>query len=51
MVGTYPCITTACRRRVDTIRRDHVVDRREVDGVVGNSDQGGEDHGHDPMDH
>lgn len=42
-------VATARRRRVRPVRRDHVVDGGEVDGVVGDADEQAEDHGRDPM--
>ncbi len=38
------------RRGIRTVRRDHVVDRGLVDGVVGDADQAGEDERRDPGD-
>lgn len=32
-----------------TISRDHVVDRRHVNGVIGDTDETGEDHRRDPV--
>lgn len=44
-----PCITACGRGGVDAVGRDHVVDRGEVDGVVCDADEGGENHGHNPV--
>jgi len=44
-----PRVATCGRSRVDAVGRDHVVDGGEVDGVVGDADEGREDHRHDPV--
>mgnify|MGYP006900021351 CR=1 FL=1 len=45
-----PSISTGGRRGIRAIGTDHVVDSRHVDAVVGDSHDGGEDHGPHPVD-
>ena len=44
-----PAVATSCRGGIGSIGGDHVVDRGHVDGVICDADDGGEDHGGDPL--
>lgn len=51
IVETYsPTVATSGRGRIRTIRANHVVNGGHVDGIVGDTDNGGKDHGANPVD-